>query len=111
MVVKNAVANKEAVRIAVNAGELRGKSFGATVRARRQERVVSVCGDSGAFPKISELEAWDTGSARSRDSGSRSVAIPISSQVDSGISAQTDVALPGEMIDFRRPHFREDAAR
>ena len=112
MVVKNAVANKETVRIAVDAGQLRGESLGATVRARRQERS---CFSLRRFRRISEnlgargvvnfhwlgLVARDLKQPQCRHSDF------IASRFRN-FEAQTHVALPGE-IDFRGLHFRKDA--
>src|SRR4029077_6763180 len=51
VIVKNAVANKEAVRFSIRSGQLCRKSFGASIRARRLQRCALSLGNLTCVPE------------------------------------------------------------
>src|SRR5205085_2908950 len=114
VIVKDSVANKEPVRVAVNAGQLGGKSFRATVRARGPERRLFRLRRLRGAPKnfgaggvikfyLFLLVPRDFEQPQRRHSDLFASRL-------GNLETQTDMALAGEMINLRRTHLGENAA-
>src|SRR5256885_888546 len=106
VIVKNTIANKESVRLSINACQLRCERFGAPIWARRPKRGVLRLRRSGCISKnfrarsmIKLHRRW----LRADDfqQPQRCHARLLACRFGN-FEAQTDMALPGQMIDLCR---------